>query len=178
MIFGFMGAPTLAWIGRRIGKRPTMFLALGIALAAFGGNWFWFNPQYPWLQLIGSGAGAFASAGFAMIGGSILADIMDYDELDTGKRREGAFSACSSWINKAGSASGYFIAGQILNLIGFNSALGSAQSQHTLLLLRSTLVAGPVIGISLGMLFLLGFTLTQEKMRSIRLELERRRGKF
>ena len=177
MLFGFLGAPALAWIGHRTGKRPAMFIALGVAIAAFGGNWFWYNPSLPWLQLVGCGVGAFASSGFAMLSASVGADIMDYDELTTGKRREGAFSACSSWINKAGNALGYFTAGMVLKFIGLDASLTGPQAPHTLFWLRVMLVSIPVVGISMGMLVLWRFTLTQEKMRGIRLELEARRGK-
>ncbi len=178
MLLGFLGAPSLAWIGRRTGKRAAMFYALGIALFAFGGNWFWYSPRFPWLQLVGSGAGAFGSAGISMIVGSMVADVMDYDELGTGKRREGAFSACNSWINKAGGAAGYFIAGQILNVIGFHAGSVGPQSAHTLALLRAAVIAGPILGIGLGAFLLLRFPLTQESMHAIRLELEARRGKI
>jgi GPH family glycoside/pentoside/hexuronide:cation symporter len=102
---------------------------------------------------------------------------MDYDELTTGKRREGAFSACSSWINKAGNALGYFTAGMVLQFIGLDASLTGPQSPHTLFWLRVMLVSIPVVGISIGMLVLWRFTLTQEKMHGIRLELEARRGK-
>ena len=37
-----------------------------------------------------------------MLYGSMTADVMDYDELESGKRREGAFAACGSWIMKFG----------------------------------------------------------------------------
>jgi GPH family glycoside/pentoside/hexuronide:cation symporter len=127
--------------------------------------------------LVGCGVGAFASSGFAMLSASVGADIMDYDELTTGKRREGAFSACSSWINKAGNALGYFTAGMVLKFIGLDASLTGPQAPHTLFWLRVMLVSIPVVGISMGMLVLWRFTLTQEKMRGIRLELEARRGK-
>ncbi|MFA5057186.1 MAG: MFS transporter, partial [Opitutaceae bacterium] len=177
MLCGFLGAPTLAWIGHRTGKRPAMFIALVVAIAAFGGNWFWYNPSWPWLQLVGCGFGAFASSGFYMISASISADIMDYDELNTGKRREGAFSACSSWINKAGNALGYFAAGIVLKTIGLDASLSGPQSPPTLFWLRVMVVSLPIIGITIGMLVLSRFKLTQEKMHGIRLELEARRGK-
>jgi GPH family glycoside/pentoside/hexuronide:cation symporter len=177
MAFGFAGAPALGWVGRRTGKRSAMFLALGIALAAFGGNWFWFNPSHPWLQLIGTAAGAFGTSGFFMLSSSVGADIIDYDELVTGTRREGAFSACSSWINKAGNASGYFIAGQILTLIGFDAGLVGHQSAHTILWMRIFLSMVPVAGIGLAMILLWRFSLTKEKAQEIRALLEERRGR-
>jgi GPH family glycoside/pentoside/hexuronide:cation symporter len=178
MAFGIMGAPALGWVGRRTGKKAAMFLALGTALAAFGGNWFWFNPSHPWLQLIGTAAGAFGTSGFFMLSSSIGADIIDYDELSTGTRREGAFSACSSWINKAGNASGYFVSGAILTVIGFNAGLAGPQTAHTILWMRLFLSIVPVAGIGLAMVLLWRFTLTKEQAREIRTQLEARRGKI
>ena len=64
---------------------------------------------------------AFIAASYYMLDQTIGADIMDYDELNTGKRREGAFSACGSWMNKAGNALGYFLSGQVLGLTGFSA---------------------------------------------------------
>lgn len=177
MACGFVGAPALGWVGRRTGKRVAMFIALAIALSAFGGNWFWFNPAHPWLQLVGTAAGSFATSGFFMISASVGADIIDYDELQTGKRREGAFSACSSWINKLGGASGYFIAGQILSLIGFDAGLRGPQSAHTILWMRIFLSGFPVAGIGLAMILLWRFALTKEESYAIRQRLEERRGK-
>jgi len=178
MAFGMIGASAFGWIGRRIGKKAGMFLALAFAVAAFGGNWFWFDPVHPWLQLIGTAGGAFGTSGFFMLSASVGADIIDFDELSTGTRREGAFSACSSWINKAGNASGYFISGAILTLIGFNADLVGHQSEHTIFWLRVFLSVFPIVGIGLAMLLLLGFTLTKQQAGEIRTVLEIRRGKI
>jgi len=178
MALGIIGAPTFGWLGRRVGKRIAMFLALAVALAAFGGNWFWFNPAHPWLQLVGTAGGAFGTSGFFMLSASIGADIIDADELATGTRREGAFSACSSWINKAGNASGYFISGAILTLIGFNAQMTGAQSPHTILWMRIFLSVVPVVGIGLAMALLSCLTLTKAQARETRTLLEIRRGEI
>lgn len=176
MVGGFLGAPALAWVGQRTGKRPAALIATGLAIAAFGGSWFLYNPAFPWLQLCASGAMAFTSAGFNMLNSSIGADIMDYDELQTGKRREGAFSACGSWINKAGNALGFYFSGKVLILTGFLAEKG-AQSPETIFGIRLWLAAIPVIGIAIAMTFLWRFPLTQSKMQDIRRQLEARRGR-
>ena len=175
MAGGFLGAPALAWVGRRTGKRPAALVAAGAALAAFGGTWWLYDPSFPWLQLFASGSIAFTSAGFYMLNSSMGADIMDCDELATGQRREGAFSACVSWITKAGNAVGYFFSGKILVLCGFVAAQG-AQSPETLFWIRALLAGIPVLGITLAIFFLWRFPLTREKMAGIRLQLEARRG--
>jgi glycoside/pentoside/hexuronide:cation symporter, GPH family len=176
MIGGFVGVPALAWICRRIGKRPSILLACGIGFAAYGGTWFLYTPSLPWLQVLSSASMAFTAAGYYMLDQTIGADIMDYDELNTGKRREGAFSACGSWMNKAGNALGYFLSGQVLALTGF-SADKVVQSPDSIFWIRAMLAGIPIAGVCLAALFLWRYPLTQQKMAEVRAELEARRGK-
>lgn len=176
MIGGFLGAPALAWVGHRTGKRPAALIAAGLAIGAFGGSWFLYDPAFPWLQLLASASMAFTGGGFFMLNSSMGADIMDYDELHSGKRREGAFSACGSWVNKAGNALGYFFSGKVLLLTGFVASKG-AQSPETVFGIRLWLAGIPVIGIALAFFFLWRYPLTQEKMQDIRRQLETRRGR-
>ena len=176
MIGGFIGPPVLAAICRRLGKQPSMLLALGIGFAAYGATWFLYTPSLPWLQVLSSGSMAFVAASYYMLDQTIGADIMDYDELNTGKRREGAFSACGSWMNKAGNALGYFLAGQVLALTGF-SADKVTQSPETIFWIRAMLAGIPIAGVCLAALFWWRYPLTQQKVAEIRQQLETRRGK-
>ena len=176
MIGGFIGPPVLAAICRRLGKQPSMLLTCGIGFAAYGATWFLYTPSLPWLQVLSSGSMAFVAASYYMMDQTIGADIMDYDELNTGKRREGAFSACGSWMNKAGNAFGYFLAGQVLALTGF-SADKVTQSPETIFWIRAMLAGIPIMGVCLAALFWWRYPLTQQKVAEIRHQLEARRGK-
>jgi GPH family glycoside/pentoside/hexuronide:cation symporter len=111
-----------------------------------------------------------------MLEGSIGADVMDYDELDTGQRREGAFSACKSWIMKFGMALGALASGEILAGTGFDAKLGAAQTPHALFMIRFLLAAVPIAGLSLALLAISRLSLTEEKMQDVRRRLEERRG--
>ena len=176
MIGGFIGPPVLAAICRRLGKQPSMLLALGTGFAAYGATWFLYTPSLPWLQVLSSGSMAFVAASYYMLDQTIGADIMDYDELNTGKRREGAFSACGSWMNKAGNALGYFLAGQVLALTGF-AADKVVQSPETIFWIRAMLAGIPILGVCLAALFWWRYPLTEQKVAEIRQLLETRRGK-
>ena len=176
MIGGFLGVPVIAWICNRLGKLPTMLLTCGIGFAAYGATWFLYSPSLPWLQPFASAAMALTAAGYYMLDQTIGADIMDYDELQTGKRREGAFSACGSWMNKAGNALGYFLAGQVLGLTGF-AADKVAQSPETIFWIRALLAGIPIAGVCVAAAFWWSYPLTQQKMAEIRAQLEARRGK-
>jgi GPH family glycoside/pentoside/hexuronide:cation symporter len=175
MTGGFIGPPVLAALCRRLGKRPSMLVACAIGLVVYAATWFLYTPAVPWLQVLSSGSMAFVAASYYMLDQTIGADIMDYDELNTGKRREGAFSACGSWMNKAGNAFGYFLSGQVLGLTGF-AAGKAAQSPETIFWIRALLAGIPMAGVCLAAWFMWRLPLTQEKMAGIRAQLEARRG--
>lgn len=176
MLGGFLGVPVVAWICRRIGKLPTMLTVCGFGALAYGATWFFYSPSMPWLQVAASASMAVTAAGYYMLDQTIGADIMDYDELNTGKRREGAFSACGSWMSKAGNALGYFLSGQVLALTGF-SADRAVQTPETIMWIRILLAGIPITGVCLAAIFLWRYPLTQARMAQIRTELEARRGK-
>jgi len=175
MLGGLLGAPALSKIANQIGKRRAVITAACIGIVGYGGSWYLYTPLIPWLQTVASGMMGFAASALWMLHGSIGADIMDYDELNTGKRREGSFTACGSYILKLGNSVGYIIFGFILALIGFNSSL-QTQTPETILWIRRMLAGIPILGFIAVILFILRMGLTREKCEEIRRQLENRRG--
>ncbi len=176
MIGGFIGAPLLNRIAHFIEKRKAVIVAAVIGILGYGGSWFLYTPLIPWLQTIASGIMGLAAAGLWMLHSSIGADVIDYDELHTGKRREGSFTACGSYILKLGNSAGYFVSGLILEWAGFNSA-NAIQSPETIFWIRAMLASIPIIGLAFVIFFILRVPLTKQKCEAIRKELEQRRGK-
>lgn len=175
MAFGFLGIPFFTWIARHHGKRIALSTVFVLAIGAFIGDWWLYDPTLPVLQLFACGFVAFTGAGFWTLYGSTLGDVVDYDELETGKRREGSFSACQSWTSKLGIALGAGASGWILQFTGFNSKL-PVQSEHAIFMIRILLSSIPVIGLVLALLAVLRFQLTETRMHEIRALLEARRG--
>jgi GPH family glycoside/pentoside/hexuronide:cation symporter len=175
MLFGFLGIPFFMWIARRHGKRNALVLVFVLAIGAFIGDWWLYDPALPVLQLFACGFVAFTGAGFWTLYGSTIADVVDYDELETGKRREGSFSACQSWTSKFGIALGVGASGWILQLTGFDSKL-PVQTEHAIFMIRILLSSIPVIGLVLALVAILRFQLTETRMHEIRVALEARRG--
>jgi len=172
---GFLGIPFFNLIARRFGKRHALGLVFLMAIGAFIGDWWFYNPNHPWMQLLASGCVAFTGAGFWTLYGSVLADVIDYDELETTKRREGSFSSCQSWISKVGMAIGGGASGFILSYTSFNAEL-PIQSDETIFMIRFMLSAIPVLGLLFAFYAACRFPLTREKMHEIRAQLEARRG--
>jgi glycoside/pentoside/hexuronide:cation symporter, GPH family len=176
MVFGFLGIPFFTLIARRYGKRNGLSLVFTLAICAFIGDWWLYDPARPVLQLFACGFVAFTGAGFWILYGSTIGDVVDYDELETGQRREGSFSACQSWISKVGIALGVGASGWILQLTGFDSKL-DIQSPHSILMIRLLLSGIPVIGLVIALVAIWRFPLTERRMHEIRGQLEARRGR-
>ncbi len=176
MVLGFCGIPVFTFVARRVGKRHAMAAVLGSAILIFIATWWLYTPRIVWLQIFASGFIAFIGAGFYVLDPSIRADIIDYDELTTGKRREGSFEACINWIGKVGMALGAGISFFILDWVGFDSK-AAHQSEHTIFMIRFLLAGIPIIGLTLALFALTRFPLSQERMADIRRQLEARRGK-
>jgi GPH family glycoside/pentoside/hexuronide:cation symporter len=175
MIGGFIGAPILGAIARKTEKKAAVIVAASIGILGYGGSWFLYTPLIPWLQTIASGTMGLAASGLWMLHSSIGADIIDYDELTMGIRREGSFTACGSYILKLGNSVGYFISGLILGWAGFNSALG-VQAPETIFWIRAMLASIPILGLLVVIFFISKLSLTKANCEDIRTQLEARRG--
>jgi GPH family glycoside/pentoside/hexuronide:cation symporter len=134
-----------------------------------------YTPAIKWLQTIASGLMGMAAASLWMLHSSIGADIIDYDELNTGIRREGSFTACASYILKLGNSFGYYLSGLILTWSGFTWKL-KVQAPQTIFWIRSSLATLPIVGLIGAIIFVLRVPLTRQKSEEIRRSLEARRG--
>jgi len=175
MLGGLIGIPLLANLSHRIGKRQAAVVACAVGICGYGGSWFLYTPAIQWLQTIASGLMGMAAASLWMLHSSIGADIVDYDELKTGKRREGAFTACASYILKLGNSFGYYLSGLILTWSGFTWKL-KVQAPETIFWIRFSLASLPIAGLIIAIIFVLRVPLTRQKSEEIRRSLEVRRG--
>jgi GPH family glycoside/pentoside/hexuronide:cation symporter len=176
MLGAIVGVPLINLLSRRLGKRRALMIDMAFGIAVFVATWWLYNPALPWLQLVASGSIGLCGAALWVMHGSMGADVMDFDELHSHKRREGAFSACGSWIMKASSAVTMFLSGVVLKLTGFDAAKAQ-QSAETITNIRLGLAAIPAAGIAIALIAVFLYPLTRERMQEIRLELEARRGK-
>ncbi len=177
MVFGLLGIPTFAFLARRLGKRRALTCVFATAIVVFAATWWLYDPNRRLLQILASGLIAFTSSGFFILDGSMRADVLDYDELATGKRREGAFTACDSWISKVAMALGAGASGILLSFTGFDAGLGGAQSGSSLFMIRFLLAAIPILGTLIAIIVVQSFPLTPARMSEIRAALEQRRGR-
>jgi Na+/melibiose symporter-like transporter len=105
---------------------------------------------------------------------AMTADIVDEDELRTGKRREGMYTGVRSLVRKVTSAAGVLGMGYCLRFAGFDEAL-PVQASATIQNIRVMYAFYPIPLVVIAILILLRYPLTERNVRAMREELERRR---
>ena len=139
-------------------------------------KWFCYNPEIPWLLLVPAPLMAFGLGGLFTLMGSMIADVCDYDEVQSYERREGMFGSIFWWVVKLGMALALAGGGFLLNATGFDVALEGNQTERTIFLMRFFDVVVPIATSVLAMWAVATFPITEERAHEIRDELEQRRG--
>ena len=132
-------------LSRKFGKRRTFFVTIPLSILGYSLKWIGYSPEYPYLLLIAAPFMAFGLGSLFTLVNSMVADVCDYDELTTGTRREGMFGAIYWWMVKVGVALSSAISGFLLNMTGFDVALGLGQSTSALLYMRLCDIGIPIV---------------------------------
>ena len=167
--------PVCTWIANRWDKRILLYVTVVSGILGSLSVYLFVTPANPWLQLIPALLTGPIGIGLWLVVPSMQADVADYDELVTGKRREGSFSAVFSWTFKASSALTGGLSGIILVWTGFAIHRGAEQAPHVLANLKLFYIWIPITFLVLCLFAISRYPLTREKMAEIRSELEKRR---
>jgi GPH family glycoside/pentoside/hexuronide:cation symporter len=161
---------------RRWGKERTLMGCLVLGSAGAVAKWFLFDPRWPYAQLVLPFVTAPVDTGFWLLTQAMKADIADWDEYQTGIRREGAYAALSSWVQQLSVALTASLGGALLVLVGFEQSRGVDQPAGTLSAMRVLFSALPLAAYITVFFLLRAYPLTQERMHRVRASLEARRA--
>jgi GPH family glycoside/pentoside/hexuronide:cation symporter len=167
----------VTWISAKLGKRRTFILATSVTFVGSLLKWFCYDPLAPWKVLLPAPFIAFGMGALFTLMGSMIADVCDLDELETGERREGMFGSIYWWMVKLGMALAFGLSGYLLNATGFDVEMGGAQTSDTFLWMRLIDVVIPAAASLIAIFSVASFKITEERSYEIRTELEKRRGK-
>jgi GPH family glycoside/pentoside/hexuronide:cation symporter len=176
-VFGIAGVPVAAGLAKRLGKRHALTYTLIAGLVAFGSSWWLYTPENPWLSVLCTGLNGFSATGLWVVLPSMCVDVVDYDEVHSGKRLEGAYSSTFSWVLKVGMSVSMLIVGPLLDRVtGFDAKLGGNQAPDTILWIRLLFAGIPCVALVAAFLLVQLYPLSKERMLEIRAQLEARRG--
>lgn len=166
-------------VSQRIGKKSVYFMGMAFWVLVAIGLFFVQPGQVGLLFFLAILAGAGVSIGY-LIPWSMLPDVIELDELETGQRREGIFYGFFVFLQKLGISLGIAISNYALELTGYiNQVPGNPQPiqpDNALLALRIFVSLAPAAILLISFWVVAAYPITRESHQSMRAELERRRN--
>ncbi|GAT32282.1 glycoside/pentoside/hexuronide:cation symporter, GPH family [Terrimicrobium sacchariphilum] len=175
VVTGILLIPAWSWLAVRFDKRNVLFCMIGFTLVGHVMGYFFLDPANPYLTLI---PGVFESSAISAVWlliPSMKADTADYDELQTGRRREGSLNAFFSWFFKASLSCATGASGLLLELSGF-SVKHAEQVDGVISRMIGIYILFPAVLWALALLLTYWYPLDRAGMAEIRSRLEARRG--
>ncbi len=163
--------PVWLRLARRFGKKNLWLFSMSLLTVAFSGMFFVGETDVELLYLLALLAGVGGGCG-SVVGPSIQADVIDWDELRTGERKEGSYFAVWNFVRKSATGVTAMVAGFALQLTGF--VPNAEQTEGARLAIRGLMGLFPGTCYLIGTLLFLRFTLNQAEHRTIRSELDSR----
>ncbi len=182
-LFGSIGAlgttflviPIVTKMSKKLGKKKAFITSQGVSIFGYILLWFLFVPGKPYMFLFALPLFAFGIGSLFVLMMSMTADVIDLDELNTGKRREGTFGAIYWWMVKFGFAIAGGLSGVIMSSVGFDSG-AETQPEGAIDGLRMFFSGLPIIGTLIAMYVMRDYDVTEERANEIREALNKRKN--
>jgi GPH family glycoside/pentoside/hexuronide:cation symporter len=172
-ITGILFLPLWIKAAERYGKKKAWLSAMAINTGAFTGVFFLGagNTVMYGILVFFSGTGFGATLALPS---SMQADVIDYDELMTGERREGQYVGIWSFAKKAAAAFGVGIGLTILGLSGYEPNI--QQSENVTFTLRVLYALVPCLCNAAGFIIALNYPITGAEFDRIRKSIQEKKG--
>ena len=171
----FMVIPIVAKMSKTMGKKKAFLVSQGISVLGYIMLWFLFIPGKPYMFLFALPFFSFGIGSLFTLMMSMTSDVIDIDELNTGKRREGVFGAIYWLMVKFGFAFAGLATGAIMSLVGFVPDTENTEASITgIRLFYSGL---PIVGTLTAMWIMRNYDHSEEKALEISAELTKRKNK-
>ncbi|HEY9626237.1 MAG TPA: MFS transporter [Coleofasciculaceae cyanobacterium] len=165
-------------ISARLGKKAVYFMGMVLWIIAQAGLFFLRPDQATLMYPLAVMAGVGVSTAY-LIPWSMIPDVIELDELNTGQRREGVFYGFMVLLQKIGLAIGLFVIGQALNIAGFVESSASqpnpVQPESAMLAIRLAIGPLPTLALVCGLILAYFYPITREVHAEILLKLSERK---
>jgi glycoside/pentoside/hexuronide:cation symporter, GPH family len=167
-------------ISKRVGKKAVYFMGMGLWIIAQIGL-FNLKPNDVGLMYFLAILAGFGVSTAYLIPWSMLPDVIELDELQTGQRREGIFYAFMVLLQKMGLAVGIFMLGQALAWSGFQPKIDCqplpSQPESALTAIRVAIGPIPTVFLIIGVVLAYFYPITKTKHDEILLKIAERRNR-
>ena len=172
MVASFVFVPVWLPLSRRFGKKALWLASMLLTAVSFGSMFFLSEGALVLMTVLAIAAGTAASCG-AMMGPSIQADVIDWDEHATGERKEGAYFAAWNFVFKVATGLTQALTGFVLTFSGYLPNVEQTPTVKVTILALYGLF--PMACYLIGSLLFARFTLDEAGYARIRSDLDARR---
>jgi glycoside/pentoside/hexuronide:cation symporter, GPH family len=170
--------PMWTWVSRKAGKQIAYSMGIGVWLIGQLGLYL-IPPQQPsWIAPLAILVGLGVSTAY-LIPWSMLPDVVDLDELNTGRRREGVFYGFMTLAQKVCRGFGLFIIGIALKYSGFIESTAQdplpKQPDVALDAIRNVTAIFPVVMLVISLVLVYFYPITETVHAGIMLKLSERK---
>jgi GPH family glycoside/pentoside/hexuronide:cation symporter len=167
-------------LSKKIGKKIVYFLGMSLWIIAAAGLFFLQPGQIVLMYVMAVMAGIGVSTAY-LIPWSMIPDVIELDELQTGQRREGIFYGFMVLLQKFGLAFGLFLVGNALQVSGFKESVAGSplpiQPESALFAIRIAVGPIPTVCLLCGLVLTYFYPITREMHAEIMLKLKERQEK-
>lgn len=171
MVPSIASVPLWISVSRRVGKKNLWLGSMILTAFCFGSMIFFGEGDILGICALSALAGFSAGAG-GTVAPSIQADVIDFDEYQTGERKEGVYFATWNLVYKSSTGITVMLAGFVLQASGFVPNV--EQTDEVKWALRSLFAVFPFVCYLIGAAIFSRFSLGEEEHVAIRAELDHR----
>ena len=168
------------YVSDRLGKKTVYYLGMVVWIIAQAALFLIQPGQIALVYLAAIMAGFGVSVAY-LIPWSMIPDVIELDELNTGQRREGIFYSFMVLLQKLGLALALFLVGQALEWSGFIERIPGepipVQPESALLAIRIAIAPLPTVFLIVGLVLTYFYPITKEVHADIRLQLQARKDR-
>ena len=174
VVLSYLSMFLIAFVSARSSKRTAMLLGLGLILLGTIANYFAIDPRWPWAMFVAGGVMAIGLQGCWLMIDSMVADVCDDDELKTGRRREGMFSAVKGFALKAAQGITFGIGGYMATAAGYDPIVvdASGLDEATAVRMKIFLIGFQVLGLLLSIFLMWFYPISRERATETQRKLE------
>jgi GPH family glycoside/pentoside/hexuronide:cation symporter len=166
-------------VSKRFGKKAVYFMGTGLWIIAQVGLYFLKPGQIGLMYVLAIMAGVGVSTAY-LIPWSMVPDVVDLDELQTGQRREGVFYAFMVLLQKVGLALALFLLGLGLDQAEFKERIpcqpAPVQPESAIKAIQLAIGPLPALALVAGLVLAYFYPITREVHTEILLKLAERRS--
>lgn len=166
-------------VAQKVGKRAVYCLGIPLTIYALIGLYFLQPHQVKLMYALAVMVGIGLSTAY-LIPWSMLPDVLDLDELNTGQRREGIFCGLVLQCQKITLAIALFLVGKILDWTGFIPTISgqslATQPESAMMAIRLLIGPVPALVLFFGLVCAYFYPITRDRHEEILLQLIERRN--